>query len=163
MSLFEQPGYQWRETYFVLFDQDKRPSADQLQSALSAMNSRWQFEDLRAGEDGLFESLTLISPEDFAAMDITCVAGEEVREQIPALVDELKPNLDTSEEKAHLPTIENASARMDVFHFEQQGMVFNEEDAEMEMMDPGGLLLVLDRLAELSGGIVVDPQTSSLM
>ena len=162
MSLFEQPGYQWRETYFVLFDESKRPSADQLEKALAAMNPRFEFRDVRSNDEAQFESLTLLAPDDFAAMDISCVAGEEVREQIPALLDELRPNLESSEDEDRLKQLAGYSAHMDIFHFEQQDFGGSDE-GEMEFMDPGGLLLVLERLGELSGGVVIDPQSSSMM
>ena len=34
MSLFENDEYRWRETYFVLFHEENRPSADAIVAAL---------------------------------------------------------------------------------------------------------------------------------
>ena len=165
MSLFENPDYEWRETYFVLFDQAHLPSADRMQSVLQEMGSRIEISNLRKREEGGFESLTLVSPGDFAAMDITSTVGEEVREQLPELVEELRPNCETDEERQQLEKIVNCSARMDIYHFEQKNVAAGMSGGgdEMEFMDPGGLLMVLDRIGELCQGVIVDPQTSTFM
>jgi hypothetical protein len=161
MSLFERDDYQWRETFFVLFDEAHRPSASEVKKSLESLNSRLQVSDLCADPEGAFESLTVFSPDDFAAMDITCITGEEVREQIPELVEQLRTNVVSDDERKALKALSKCTARIDVFHFEQQ--TSDETEDEGEFMDPGGLLLVLDRLGQLCHGIVVDPQSSSLL
>ncbi len=120
MSLFERPEYQWRETFFVLFDASQRPSADSVKDEIQSLNSRLEVTDLRNAEDGGFESLTVFAKDDFAAMDISCVRGQEVREQIPDLIEQLQSNCDTDEDREQLSRIKGSSARLDVFHFEQQ-------------------------------------------
>jgi hypothetical protein len=162
MSLFERSGYQWRETYFVLFDESHRPNADKLSSVVSRLNKRFQIEDIRGGDDGQFESMTVISPDDFAAMDISCVVGEEVLEQIPLLQGELKDNADSDEEKQKIDQIGESNARLDIFHFEKQVEDFG-DGGEPDFLDPGGVLVVLERLAELCNGVVVDPQSASVL
>jgi hypothetical protein len=162
MSLFERPGYQWRETYFVLFDVARRPQAEPLSAAVAQLNKRFQIEDIRGNESGLFESMTVISPDDFAAMDISCVVGEEVEEQLPLLQDELKANVDSDEERQLVERIGSSTARFDVFHFEQQ-VADPGDSEEPDFMDPGGVLVVLERLAEICDGVVVDPQSASLL
>ncbi len=164
MSLFENSDYEWRETYIVLFHQDHVPQANRLRQLLEEDGGRVEVSNLHVDDNGVFESLTVVSPGDFAAMDIICTVGEEVAEQFPALVEELAPNCETDEERAQLTQISKCSARIDIFHFEQtkQGMLVS-DDAEMEFMDPGGLLMVLERIADACQGIVVDPQTSSIM
>lgn len=162
MSLFENDEYQWRETYFVLFDKTKRPSAEQLESLLTGVNVGYQIQDVRATEEGLFESLTLISADDYAAMDLTCLATEEVREQVEELATELRSTAAPDE----LPTIERipaCTARLEVYHFEQMVFVGGSEDEPDDFMDPGSLLVVLERIAELCDGIIVDPQSNSLL
>ena len=61
--------------------------------------------------------------------------------------------------------IPDCTARLEVYHFEQ--MVFvgssGSEDEPDDFMDPGSLLVVLERIAEMCDGIVVDPQSNSLM
>ena len=62
MSLFERPGYQWRETYFVLFDIAKRPNAESLSAAVAQLNKRFVIEDIRANPAGQIESMTVVLP-----------------------------------------------------------------------------------------------------
>ncbi len=162
MSLFENPEYQWRETFFVLFDESRRPPADEIKSALECLSSNLEVTDLRADKDGRIESMTIYSPDDFAAMDISCTAGEEVMEQVPDLLKEVEPNIETDEEKSKFRQLTECTARLDVFHFQQQSSDTGEEFSE-EFMDPGGLLVVLERLGEICNGVVVDPQSGGLM
>lgn len=162
MSLFERSGYQWRETYFVLFDVKNRPNAEKLSAEVARLNKRFQIEDIRANDEGRIASMTVISPDDFAAMDITCIVGEEVEEQLPLLQDELKANVDSDEEREQIERLAASTARFDVFHFEKQ-MGDGGDSDEPEFLDPGGVLMVLERLADLCDGIVVDPQSASLL
>ena len=59
MSLFENDEFQWRETYFILFDANRRPLASDLQKQLKKLDPRYEVRDVRADEAGRFESLTL--------------------------------------------------------------------------------------------------------
>ena len=68
MSMFEDNRYRWRETYFVLFDAKRRPTLASVGKALSALNKRFQLTNLNADEQGRTDSLTLISPDDYAAL-----------------------------------------------------------------------------------------------
>lgn len=164
MSLFENDEYQWRETYFVLFDASKRPSAKDFEELLGGLNKGYLVRDVRSDDDGAFESLTLISKDDYAAMDVTCVANDEVHEQMRELAQEMKELADP-EEMEVVKRIPDCTARLEVYHFEQ--MVFvgstGSEDEQDDFMDPGSLLVVLERIAEMCDGIVVDPQSNSLM
>ena len=82
MSLFGNDEFQWRETYFVLFREADRPSADDVVGGLTADDRRFRVSDVRKDDAGRLESLTLMSPDDFAGMDISFVTGEEVIEQV---------------------------------------------------------------------------------
>jgi hypothetical protein len=161
MSLFENSLYQWRETYFVLFESNRRPRADELAAELKKLAAGNVVENLQADEHGAFEALTLHSPLDNAAMDISYIDGDEVVDQVRDLVRDLREASLTPEERAKAKRLSTANARFDLFHFEQLGEPGLEEDDEA--MDPGSLLLVLDRLAEISGGVCVDPQTGSVI
>ena len=165
MSLFEQPEFEWRETYFVLFDQAHLPTAEVLRAALESASSKFEIANVRTREDGTFESLTVYSPADLAAMDVTCIHGDDVTTQLPELIDELRPNCESEEEQQQLGQLVNSSARMDIYHFEQKdaGVVAAESSEEMEFMDPGGVLMVLELIGQLCEGVVVDPQTSTIM
>jgi hypothetical protein len=162
MSLFENPEYHWRETFFVLFDESRRPPAEEIKSALECLGGNLEVTDLRADENGRIESLTIYAPDDFAAMDVSCTTGDEVAEQVPELLKEVEPNIETDEEKSKFRQLTECTARLDVFHFQHQSNDAGEEPSE-EFMDPGGLLVVLERLGEICNGVVVDPQSGGLM
>jgi hypothetical protein len=162
MSLFANDQYRWRETYFVLFDQRDRPSQRELESALAELGAGYEISDVSTDEEGAVEALTILSACDFAAMDISFVAGEEVTEQIAELRSELKDAALTTEEQAKLERLDRCNARFDIYHFEQ---IVDDDtlDAQDEYMDPGSLLAVLERLGRLCRGIGVDPQSGTLM
>ena len=162
MSLFANDQYRWRETYFVLFDPRDRPSQRELENALVGLGAGYQVSEVSTDEDGEVEALTVFSACDFAAMDISYVAGEEVLEQITELRLELQDAELTKEERAKLEQIGQCSARFDIFHFEQ--IVSDDSlDDQDEYMDPGSLLAVLQRLMSLCRGVGVDLQSGTLM
>ena len=78
MSTFENQEYKWRETYFVLFDSARRPLLEQVKQRLARLNPRFVLSGGEADEAGRFGSITLRSPQDYAAMDISYEAGDEV-------------------------------------------------------------------------------------
>ncbi len=76
MSMFEDSRYRWRETYFVLFKASDRPTLKKVQHALAKLDERYEITNSTEDDEGRFESLTLISPDDFAALDICYTEGE---------------------------------------------------------------------------------------
>lgn len=160
MTTFDTESFQWRETYFVLFPSGNRPTLAKVEALLRKLGSHYQLSDTQADEDGKFESLTLVSPDDFAALDISYLEGEDVEEQVAALVEELRPG--DGVEPAKLALLPQCDARFDVMHFEQ---MVNDPEAEEgdDMLDPSTLLLVIDALVELTRGVGIDPQSGSLM
>lgn len=161
MSLFEDDNYRWRETYFVLFQQADRPTAAAIQSALCELAPRVQVRELRAGERGELESLTLVSPDDFAAMDVSYVCGEEVVEQIREFSQEITDSAMCEEDRRKWSQMVQCDARFDIYHFEQ---VCNDSDEEDDgFLDPGSLLIVLQRLASLCQGFGLDPQSGTIL
>ena len=54
MSTFERDNFQWRETYFVLFDTGKRPTLARVEKALRALSQRFQMTAGVADEQGTF-------------------------------------------------------------------------------------------------------------
>ena len=156
MSLFEDNQYQYRDTYFVFFKQENRPSLDKIESTLADLGSR--YKTLKSSEkDDEFESLTFISPYDFSAMDIAVVQGEEVSSQISELMDDFKTMTLTGDDSKKLAKLGDADCRFDIFHFEHI-----EGGGDDEFLDPGGLLLVMEKLSLLSEGVALDPQSNSL-
>lgn len=161
MSLFEDDNYRWRETYFVLFQHEDRPSATAIQEALRPLAPRVQVREMRAGKNDRLESLTLVSPDDFAAMDLSFVSGDEVVEQVRELEQQLVKGVLSKDDRGKWDQIKACDARFDVYHFEQ--LVANEEDDDEGFLDPGSLLIVLQRLATLCRGIGLDPQSGTLL
>ena len=161
MSLFENSEYSWRDTYFVLFHAEDRPTADATRQALETLGPRYQIQDLQADAQGRVESFTLLSPDDFAAMDISLVVGEEVEEQVVTLTGGLHGMQLTKEEEEKKRVLRGCNARFDIYHFEQ--VVSAEEGDDEGFLDPGALLIVLQCLAELCHGVGMDPQAGTFM
>jgi hypothetical protein len=162
MSTFERENFQWRETYFVLFDAEKRPTLARVEEALQKVNDRFQISGGVADTDGHFESLTLFSPDDYAALDISYVWGDEVKEQGESLFKELKSSVADDHEKKQLARLPKCDARFDLFHFEELTATMAGDEPD-EMLDPSALLIVLEALARLTKGVGVDPQSGTLL
>jgi len=161
MSLFADSRYQWRETYFVLFDRQHRPAAAAVKKGLADLG-KMEVLDVQENENGLLESLTVISHADAAGMDITFVTGEEVKEQIVELKKEWKGQCFTPDEQAKVQRALAANSRFDIYHFEEIGDSFLDNE-EGEILDPATLLLVLGRLAKLCHGVGIDPQAGAVL
>lgn len=159
MSLFEDSRFQWRETYFVLFDSHDRPDAATVKKALQELKAGLEIgEPLE--DEGKLEAVTILSHIDSSGIDLTYIEGDEVREQIVELKKEFRGQTLTAEEKAKLERMLRANARFDVFHFEEIGDSFDDDDGPL---DPGTLLLVLARLAKVCHGVALDPQSGGLL
>jgi hypothetical protein len=161
MSLFADGRYQWRETYFVLFDRQHRPLAADVKRVLADLGPRIEIHEMSAEGGGKLESMTVLSHADAAGMDVTYVEGDEVKEQIAQLRQEWRDKRPGAKEKPHLARALHADARFDVFHFEEIIDFPDEEDDGP--LDPGTLLLVLNKLARLCHGEALDPQTGELL
>src|SRR5947207_8234445 len=111
MSLFEDSRYQWRETYFVLFDHQQRPKAEDVKRILHELGPRMEIHEMTASDSGLLESMTVLSHADAAGMDITYNEGEDVKEQILELRQEWKSKPASTKEKPHLMRALHADAR----------------------------------------------------
>jgi hypothetical protein len=160
MSMFEDSRYRWRETYFVLFDAKKQPLLKSVAKTLTALNKRFQLINENADDHGRIDSLTLISPDDFAALDICYTSGAEVLEQSATMIDDVK-KLSTEPPPVPWERIKKFDGRFDVLHFEQILEQTGEEAEEDEMLDPSALLAVLGALARLTGGVSIDPQAGT--
>ncbi len=160
MSMFENNQYRWRETYFVMFDGVKRPALKEVHKALSALSKHYVLTNLSADDKGRFDSLTVLSPEDFSALDICYTGGAEVIEQAETLAEEMDPANCSAEA---FNKIQRADGRFDVLHFEQVSEMDDEPDEFGEMLDPSALLLVLEALAEITDGVAIDPQGGTFL
>ncbi|MBX9787709.1 MAG: hypothetical protein K2Y37_02240 [Pirellulales bacterium] len=157
--MIDDDDYRWRETYFVYFDAHRRPTLAQLQAALKAVNKRFQFSHPATDDGGHVESLTVVSPADYAALDISYLEGDEAEEQGAILADEMKSGITDRDERRKVERIARSTARFDIMHFEQ---VIDGDEGD-EMFDPSALLLVIEALSELTGGVGVDPQSGTLV
>lgn len=162
MSLFDDDQYRWRETYFVLFDPERRPLLSEVEARLKGLNARFELSGGRVDDAGRIESLTLLSPHDSAALDITYLSGEEVMQETSELLKELQPIDD--EEQRRLARARKLTGRFDVMHFEYvQADVADEEEEGDVSFDPSALLIVLDALTEMTDGVAFDPQSGCMM
>ena len=162
MSMFENAQYRWRETYFVLFDAALRPKLKTVEKLVLALNARFDITNSVADEAGRFESLTLVSQDDFAAMDVCYLQGEEVLEQGVLLAEELQSVGCQPDDRETVQRILQSTGRFDVLHFEQI-VASNDNDDPDEMLDPSALLVLLEALEKLVGGLAIDPQGGTMV
>ena len=162
MSMFENDHFHWRETYFVCFDAAARPKLKAVEKLVATLSGRFDITNSVADEAGRFESLTVVSPDDFSAMDICYLEGEEVLEQGVLLAEELQSVGCQPDDRETAQRILQCTGRFDVLHFEQ---IFDSQDSDDpdEMLDPSALLEVLDALEKLVGGIAIDPQGGTMV
>ncbi len=158
MSLFSDSKYQYRETYFVFFHSENFPSAGDVQMVLGSLGPRYETVNLKETDNG-FESMTVKSPRDFSAMDIVFTQGEEVATQIEELQEAIRTMTLSGDDIKKVSALKKCDARFDIFHFEEIATATDDD----QFLDPGGLLLVLEALAELCNGVALDPQSNSLM
>ena len=95
-------------------------------------------------------------------MDIVFVEGEEASEQIEELRSEISPDDLLPGQEEMLEQLAGCNARLDILHFEQLTASFSEDDDE-EFLDPGSLLGVAEALAQLVGGVAVDPGSGTFV
>jgi hypothetical protein len=163
MSMFEDSRYRWRETYFVLFDAKKRPKLANVTKTLSALNKHFQLTNQNADDEGLVDSVTLISPDDYAALDICYTAGPEVLEQGASLVEDLRKAGADVLPPVPWERIKQYDGRFDVLHFEQVPEDVEDGAEEDGMLDPSALLIALGALARLVSGVAIDPQAGTFL
>ena len=155
----------WRETYFILFPSNRRPTLMQVGAALGNINDRCQLKNREADEEGRFESILVDAPDDHAVLEISFEMGDSVTEQSLELAKQLRDELGPDQ----LKMLVQADARLDVMHFEQVEDIAisdwreTEEDEIDEMLDPTTLLLAVEALASLVDGIPIDPASGSVL
>lgn len=159
MSMFEEKEYRWRETYFILFDARNRPTLEQVEKTLESLKCHLVLRNQEADARGRFSSITVLAPEDFAALDICYTAGKEVNEEAEKMFQQLVSPDCSKGDRARLEKLRRATARFEVLHFAQ--IIYDEDDEEM--LDPTTLLIVLEALVNLTDGIPVDPQSGIIV
>jgi hypothetical protein len=152
---------EWRDTYFILFQQSGRPTLTQVEAAISDATRHVTLENLEADEDGMFESLLVQAPDDHSALEISYETGDAVIEQSAALAKQLRGEASPDQLKRLL----RADARLDVMHFERvsSDSPGEDEDWETGTLDPSSLLNVVEALAKLTKGLPIDPASGAIL
>jgi hypothetical protein len=155
---------EWRDTYFVLFQQANRPTLTQVEAAITETSRRLKLENLEADEDGMFESVLVHAPQDNAAVEISYEMGDAVIEQSAELAKQLKDEIGPKQ----LQQMLKSNARLDVMLFERvrnEDFGGDEEDEEWEggSVDPSSLLNVVEALAKLTHGLPIDPASGAIL
>ena len=165
MSMFQDNDYQWRETYFILLDESRRPALEAVRQAILDADAHLSLQSGAADDAGRFESLTILATDDNAALDLSYTSGEEVVEGMDQLIEDLGPWLSGPGSEGLVERLRSCKARIDVFHFERQDKQHTEPDDQFddEILDPGSLFLVINALADLTGAIAVDPQSGTII
>src|SRR3990170_7277749 len=157
MDFEEGDQLEWRDTYFILFQQSGRPTLTQVEAAISDSARRITLENLEADEDGMFQSLLVQAPDDHSALEISYETGDAVIEQSAALAKQLRGEATPDQLKRLL----RADARLDVMHFERinANESFGDDEDEFggDVLDPSSLLNVVEALAKLTKGLPIDP------
>lgn len=164
----------WRETYFIVFPQERRPELESVTRVISKANPDFALENLSGDEAGLFESLLVESDQDHAAVEVSYEVGDGVIEQNLMWAKELQDTLDPMQ----LQALMTADARLDVAHFERMPAgsedappstpafvdeEFGAEEENFDMLDPTCLLTVVDALALLTDGLTFDPASGEIL
>src|SRR6188474_1745548 len=125
---------EWRDTYFVLFQQSNRPTLTQVEAAITETSQRLKLENLEADEDGMFESVLVHAPQDNAAVEISYEVGDAVIEQSAELAKQLKDEIGPKQ----LQQMLKSNARLDVMLFERVRSDDADFDADEEGEEWGG-------------------------
>lgn len=159
MSTLDRDDLEWLETYFIMFDAERRPLLVDVERALKRLRANFELSAGAADVEGRFESVTMICPADMAAIDISYESGEAVVEQAKSLYKELKGSAADAQEQAQVARLPKLGARLDLMHF---GRVTSGDELD-ESFDPGMLLMVVEALTKLTGGVGIDPQSGTLV
>jgi hypothetical protein len=165
MSEENDDQLEWRDTYFVLFQESRRPTLTQVEAAITETSRRLKLENLEADEDGMFESVLVHAPQDNAAVEISYETGDAVIEQSAELAKQLKGEI----EPKQLQQMLKSNARLDVMLFERvrnDEFQDDEEEGEEEWggaVDPSSLLNVVEALAKLTHGLPIDPASGAIL
>ena len=163
MDYEEGDQLEWRDTYFILFQQSGRPTLTQVEAAItdSARHSRSKIS--KPTKTACSNRCLVQAPEDHAALEISYETGDAVIEQSAALAKQLKGEATPDQLKQLL----RADARLDVMHFERVNAdeSFGDDDEEFggDAVDPSSLLNVVEALAKLTKGLPIDPASGAIL
>lgn len=164
MSMFQDSNYHWRETCFIYFCRENRPTLRKVLKALQAVGPQYQVKNAQADPQGRFESMTVIAPDAFSALDICYLDGPEIQEEVEKQIKELSGSDLTVVEHKQVAKLRMCDARFDIFHFERLVEEDDEDDDDLgDFFDPSALIIVLNALSKLTRGIAIDPQSGILL
>lgn len=159
MSLFENDQYEYTDTFFVFFKSENLPPAESVKAAIAELGDRFEFGKITFREEQ-FEAMSILSPQDFSAVDIVMDPNADVVGQVEELIAEFRTLTLTGDDRDKLARFKECNARFDLFHFEKKVSGNSDPDA---FIDPGGLLIVLEKLRSLCDGVGLDPQSQMLL
>lgn len=151
--------FEWRETYFVLFPSARRPTLKQIEAAVRKLGPQFELSGQETDDEGHVECLYVRSPQDHSALEIDYLSGDEVLAQVEEVTAQLRGD---REQRDKLAQLKGCDARFEVMHFEEMIEDMSSDEME-EIFDPSALLVVLDALVELTGGVGIDPQSGTLL
>jgi len=164
MSETAAAEYHWRETYFILFDEDNRPLLETLRFVINRTAGGYEFVAAEEDDDNLFCSARVIAPDKMTAIELSYVTGAEVLESVSQLVHDLQMIPESCEPET-LDKLRPCNARIDVFHLEKEVDAWTDTPGgnEDDFFDPSALLLVIEALVEATDGIGIDPSSGVVM
>ncbi|MCC7474435.1 MAG: hypothetical protein IT425_03500 [Pirellulales bacterium] len=165
MNTLNDEQLEWRDTYFVLFNEADRPTVTQVEAAITEASRQLKLQNLEGDEDGMFESVFVEAPQDNAALEVNFEHGEAVSGQSVELAKQMKGDLSAK----HLQLMLKADARLDIMMFERVRNSYaadqfdDEDDWESNSLDPSSLLNVVTALAKLTRGLPIDPASGTVL
>lgn len=156
VSLFEDQRFEYCDTFFIFFEEDRRPGTTAFTNQIADLSNRCIVDRVGDKEEFL-ETATLRFPADCSAMDLVFVRDEDIATQIDQIQAELRLMTATEESRKKILKMSSCNARYDIFHFEQS------DGGKHDFHDPGGLLTLIQRVCSLCDGVGYDPQSQAVL
>lgn len=115
--LFDDPRYHWRETYFVLTAPEKRPVLTDVEREIAQNLPALHVVSRNADAAGYLESLSIVSPENRAGVDILWCDRPGIMEEIGALIDDIAKEAKPRDRQL-LDRARQARAKIELLHLE---------------------------------------------
>lgn len=166
MSLFDNPEYKWRETYFVYFARHKMPRLEEAVGRVRKRIPGVSTAGAARDENGVLQAVSILFPDSPSGVDIILSSPSDA----PEPMIEAQNMLDEAPDKHTKRVLAHSDARVDILHFERtnnpptQRDLFNaEDDMPPEDFDPSGMFTLIEQLVGLSRGVAIDPQSGTVI
>ncbi len=166
MSLFDNPDYQWRETYFVYYARCKMP---RLEEAVGRMRKRIPgvcATETARDEKGNLQAVSILFPDSPSGVELILSSPDDMDKPI----EEAKNMLDDMPDKRTRHALCRSDSRVDILHFERTGnkriehdLFDSEDDHNPEDFDPSSMFTLIDQLIDLTKGVAIDPQSGMVV